>query len=59
VAKPTLEVYLDGRLAGTLLRKDNGNLQFRYDKAYVEAKGSALSLNLPVRNEAFAHRERD
>ena len=39
MAKPTLEVYLDGTLAGALLRKDNGNLQFRYDPAYVEAKG--------------------
>jgi len=57
VAKPTLEVYLDGTLAGTLLRKDNGNLQFRYAKSYVEAKGPSLSLNLPVRTEAFPHRD--
>ena len=57
MAKPTLEVYLGGTLAGTLLRKDNGNLQFRYDTAYVEAKGSPLSLNMPVRSEAFPHRD--
>jgi serine/threonine-protein kinase HipA len=57
VAKPTLEVYLGGTLAGALLRKDNGNLQFRYDPAYVEAKGPPLSLNLPVRSEAFPHRD--
>ena len=57
MAKPTLEVYLDGTLAGTLLRKDNGNLQFRYAKSYVEAKGPPLSLNLPVRTEAFPHRD--
>ncbi len=57
MAKPTLEVYLDGTLAGTLLRKDNGNLQFRYTKSYVEAKGPPLSLNLPVRTEAFPHRD--
>jgi serine/threonine-protein kinase HipA len=57
VAKPTLEVFLDGALAGVLLRKDNGNLQFRYDKSYVEAKGPPLSLNLPVRTEAFPHRD--
>lgn len=25
MAKPTLEVFLDGALAGVLLRKDNGN----------------------------------
>ena len=57
MAKPTLEVYLDGTLAGTLLRKDNGNLQFRYTKSYVEAKGPPLSLNLPVRTEAYPHRD--
>lgn len=57
MAKPTLEVYLDGTLAGTLLRKDNGNLQFRYDKPYAEAKGPPLSLNLPLRTEAFPHRD--
>jgi serine/threonine-protein kinase HipA len=57
VAKPALEVYLDGTLAGALLRKDNGNLQFRYDEAYVEAKASPLSLNLPLRTEAYPHRD--
>ena len=57
MAKPTLEVYLDGTLAGALLRKNNGNLQFRYEKSYVEAKGLPLSLNLPVRTEAFPHRD--
>jgi HipA-like protein len=57
VASPALEVYLHGWLAGVLLRKDNGNLPFRYDKAYVEAKGPPLSLNLPLRTEAFSHRD--
>jgi serine/threonine-protein kinase HipA len=57
VAKPTLEVFLSGTHAGTLLRKKNGNLQFRYDPAYVEAKGPPLSLNLPLRTEAFPHRD--
>lgn len=57
MAKPTLEVRLNGRLAGALLRKDSGNLQFRYDPAYVEAKGPPLSVNLPVRSEAFPHRD--
>jgi serine/threonine-protein kinase HipA len=57
VAGPALEVYLHGRLAGLLLRKDNGNLQFRYDKAHVEANGPPLSLNLPLRTEAFPHRD--
>lgn len=57
MANPALEVYLHGRLAGVLLRKENGNLQFRYDKGYVEAKGPPLSLNLPLRTEAFPHRD--
>lgn len=57
MASRALDVYLHGRLAGVLLRKDNGNLQFRYDAAYVESRGPALSLNLPLRAEAFPHRD--
>lgn len=57
MAKPALEVHLNGRLAGTLLRKENGNLQFRYDEPYVETDGPPLSVNLPVRAEAYPHRD--
>ena len=57
MAKPTLEVYLSGTFAGELLRKDNGNLQFRYARDYVEAKGPPLSLNLPLQAEAYPHRD--
>ncbi|MET0306504.1 MAG: type II toxin-antitoxin system HipA family toxin [Solirubrobacterales bacterium] len=57
MAKPALDVYLSDRLAGVLLRKDNGNLQFRYDPSYVEAKGPPLSVNLPLRTEAYPHRD--
>lgn len=57
MASPTLNVHLHGRPVGALLRKENGNLQFRYDKDYVEAKGPPLSLNLPLRTEAFPHRD--
>lgn len=57
MAQPTLDVHLSGRLAGTLLRKENGNLQFRYEKSYVEGNGPPLSVNLPVREEAFPHRD--
>lgn len=42
MANPALEVLLNGRVAGTLLRKGNGNLQFRYDEAYVEADGPII-----------------
>lgn len=51
-----LEVRLHGRLVGVLRRKDNGNLQFRYDRDYLEDGGPPLSLNLPLRAEAFPHR---
>jgi HipA-like protein len=54
VASPALDVHLHGRLAGTLHRKKNGNLQFRYDKAYVETNVPPLSLNLPLRTEALS-----
>lgn len=53
---PALDVYLNGERAGALRRKHNGNLQFRYDGDYVEAKKPPLSLNLPLRTEAYPHR---
>jgi len=57
VANRVLNVFLHDRLAGVLLRKDNGNLQFRYDDDYVEAEGQPLSWNMPLRSEAFPHRD--
>lgn len=57
MAKPALEVRLHDRLAGFLLRKDNGNLQFRYDPDYIEAKRPPLSVNLPLRAGAYPHRD--
>jgi serine/threonine-protein kinase HipA len=47
-----LIVYLSGRRAGRLIRKDNGNLQFRYDSAYT---GSVISQALPVQEAAHPH----
>jgi serine/threonine-protein kinase HipA len=44
-----LVVYLAGKRAGRLIRKDNGNLQFRYDAGYV---GSAISQALPLQEAA-------
>jgi serine/threonine-protein kinase HipA len=52
-----LEVFLHGRPVGTLRRKDNGNLQFRYDRGYLDAGGPPLSCNLPLREEGFPHRD--
>lgn len=57
MANPALDVYLHGKLVGALRRKRNGNLQFRYDDAYIGANGPPLSLHLPLRAEAFPHRD--
>ena len=47
-----LIVYLSARRAGRLIRKDNGNLQFRYDPDYT---GPAVSQALPVQQAAHPH----
>ena len=47
-----LVVYLGGQRVGRLIRKDNGNLQFRYDEGYA---GPAVSHALPVQSEAHSH----
>ena len=57
MADRVLNVFLHDRLAGVLLRKDNGNLQFRYDGHYVEAEGQPLSWNMPLQTGAFPRRE--
>ncbi len=47
-----LVVYLLGQRAGQLIRKDNGNLQFRYDHDY---RGPAISQSMPVQRDAYPH----
>lgn len=47
-----LVVDLAGRRAGALIRKDNGNLQFRYDEGY---EGPPVSYALPIQREAHPH----
>jgi serine/threonine-protein kinase HipA len=47
-----LAVHLAGRRAGLLIRKDNGNLQFRYDRGYA---GPPISWALPIQQEAHPH----
>jgi serine/threonine-protein kinase HipA len=47
-----LIAYLADRRAGRLIRKDNGNLQFRYDEDYA---GLPLSHAMPVQAEAHPH----
>lgn len=48
-----LVVHLCGARVGRLLRKDNGNLQFRYDAGY---SGPVVSHCMPVQAEAHPHR---
>jgi serine/threonine-protein kinase HipA len=48
-----LAVYLAGEHAGTLIRKDNGNLQFRYRDGYG---GPVVSQAMPLQAEAHPHR---
>jgi serine/threonine-protein kinase HipA len=47
-----LIVYLLDRRAGRLIRKDNGNLQFRYDPGY---DGPPISQALPIQESAHPH----
>jgi serine/threonine-protein kinase HipA len=47
-----LVVYLAARAAGRLIRKDNGNLQFRYDPGYG---GPPISQALPIQEAAHPH----
>jgi serine/threonine-protein kinase HipA len=47
-----LVVYLVGHRVGRLIRKDNGNLQFRYEPDYW---GPAISQAMPLRSEAYSH----
>jgi serine/threonine-protein kinase HipA len=47
-----LIVYLSGSRAGRLIRKRNGNLQYRYDPDY---EGPAISRALPVQRVAHPH----
>lgn len=52
-----LDVFLHGRLVGSLRRKeDTGNLQFKYDKAYLAEGGPPLSQNMPLQAEAYPPR---
>ncbi|MGA2164328.1 MAG: type II toxin-antitoxin system HipA family toxin [Solirubrobacteraceae bacterium] len=47
-----LIVYLSSQRAGRLIRKGNGNLQFRYDPGYA---GPAISQALPIQKAAHPH----
>ncbi len=48
-----LAVWIAGRRVGELIRKANGNLQFRYDSDY---DGPSISQALPRQDEAHGHK---
>lgn len=48
-----LVVWISDRRVGDLIRKSNGNLQFRYDPDY---DGPPVSQSLPLQREAHGHR---
>ncbi|HEU4906130.1 MAG TPA: type II toxin-antitoxin system HipA family toxin [Solirubrobacterales bacterium] len=52
-----LDVYLHGRRAGTLERRERARLRFAYAEAWVEAGEAPISLSLPVRERAYGHDE--
>lgn len=50
----TADVYLFGRLTGTLIEDDNGSFCFQYDARYLQDPlAVAISLTLPLRHEAY------
>ena len=54
----TLQVWWDGRLVGTLHTNQHGEMQFRYDAAWLQDEDAPpLSLSLPKRAAPFKRRE--
>jgi serine/threonine-protein kinase HipA len=52
-----LDVYFHERHIGKLTIKDNGNLQFKYDAAYLlDSNAACLSQSLPLQEDALPHR---
>lgn len=48
------EVYVNGRLSGILVEKDNPReYHFKYDPDYIYTGGEPVSLNLPVRESVY------
>lgn len=54
----TLLVYLCNRLAGTLTRSADGELNFRYDGAYLDSQhATVLSSTLPLSDVPYGERD--
>src|SRR5579871_3037293 len=53
-----IDVYLYGKLVGTISPDKGGNLTFEYDGAYARSEGAyPLSDSLPIKEDAFTSRE--
>jgi serine/threonine-protein kinase HipA len=50
-----LDVYLHGRVAGTLERRSRARLRFTYTESWVAKGSEPLSLSLPIRPEPYEH----
>ena len=52
--KRSLQVYLNGRLVGTLRREASGAIDFRYDAAWLDWQHALpVSLSLPLREDRY------
>ena len=50
----TADIYVFGKLAGTLTENDDGKFSFLYDEQYLnESSVVAVSCTLPLRSEAY------
>lgn len=52
-----LLVLLHGERAGRLTQTNAGRLEYRYERAWLQADRPPISLSLPPREETFGHRE--
>ncbi|MEP4575830.1 HipA N-terminal domain-containing protein, partial [Marinobacter sp.] len=49
-----LDVYLRGDKAGLLEQDEAGQLSFAYDSEYLAQNKVAISVSMPLREEAFS-----
>ncbi len=52
-----LDIYQSGFLVGHLERASNGAISFQYSPRWLDKRNSPISMNLPLREEAFKGKE--
>ena len=51
----TADIYVFGKLAGTLTENDDGKFSFLYNEQYLnDSSAVAVSCTMPLRSEAYA-----